>query len=413
MTMANDTVIDIRFKSKAQEFNDAYIPYLKNQTRYEIFYGGAGSGKSYFIAQRILLDIMQNKKQKVIVARKVARTNRHSTYALLLSIIYKWNLNKFFRVNKSELEITFINGSQIIFSGLDDVEKLKSIANITGIWVEEASEITKEDFMQLDLRLRGVSDKPNWFVLSFNPISQMSWLKSHFFNKPVDNCSILKTTYKDNLRFLDLDYVRVIENLINEDENYHRVYALGEWGVLGNLILTNWVAERVPGEKRFYDQVVYGMDFGFNHASAFLSVGIKDGELYIFDEIYERGLTNTDLIQAVKAKASSGERIVADNAEPDRIEEFRRSGMLVVPAKKGPDSVKAGIDFLRRHRIHVDSSRCPNTIAEIQTWKYKEDKDGNVLEEPVPFKDDAMAALRYATESLRNDNTIRSGRIDW
>ncbi|HQN22597.1 MAG TPA: terminase large subunit, partial [Thermotogota bacterium] len=79
----------------------------------------------------------------------------------------------------------------------------------------------------------------------------------------------------------------------------------------------------------------------------------------------------------------------------------------------GPDSVKAGIDFLRRHRIHVDSSRCPNTIAEFQTWKYKEDKDGNVLEEPVPFKDDAMAALRYATESLRNDNTIRSGRIDW
>ena len=192
--MATDTVIDIRFKSKTQEFNEAYIPYLKNQTRYEIFYGGAGSGKSYFIAQRILLDIMQNKNQKVIVARKVARTNRHSTYALLRSLIYKWNLDKFFRVNKSELEITFVNGSQIIFSGLDDAEKLKSIANITGIWVEEASEITEEDFMQLDLRLRGGSDKPNWFVLSFNPISQLSWLKAHFFDTLCENCTILQPT---------------------------------------------------------------------------------------------------------------------------------------------------------------------------------------------------------------------------
>jgi len=390
MMMTNDTVIDIRFKSKAQEFNDAYIPYLKNQTRYEIFYGGAGSGKSYFIAQRILLDIMQNKNQKVIVARKVARTNRHSTYALLRSLIYKWNLDKFFRVNKSELEITFVNGSQIIFSGLDDVEKLKSIANITGIWVEEASEITEEDFMQLDLRLRGVSDKPNWFVLSFNPISQLSWLKSHFFDKPVDNCSILKTTYKDNLRFLDLDYVRVIENLINEDENYHRVYALGEWGILGNLIYNNWdIVNKMPNQ---YDEVIWGLDFGYNNPTALIKIGIRDKEIYIPFEFYRSGLTNTELIKDMRKLVKPKESIYADCAEPDRIQEIYYDGFNVYKAEK---KITDGIDSVKRYKLHI-YSECVNTIKEIQAYKYKEDKDGNTLEIPVEYNDHAMDAIRYA-----------------
>lgn len=385
--MATDTVIDIRFKSKTQEFNEAYIPYLKNKTRYEIFYGGAGSGKSYFIAQRILLDIMQNKNQKVIVARKVARTNRHSTYALLRSLIYKWKLNKFFRVNKSELEITFVNGSQIIFSGLDDVEKLKSIANITGIWVEEASEITEEDFWQLDLRLRGVSDKPNWFVLSFNPISQLSWLKSHFFDKPVDNCSILKTTYKDNLRFLDLDYVRVIENLINEDENYHRVYALGEWGSQKGLIYTNW---RLTNEVPKAGTVTYGLDFGFNNPTALVEIREYDGEIYLRELIYQTHLTNAELIDKIKQLNVSG-RIYCDSAEPNRIQELRAAGLTAMPAKK---DVLKGIDFAKSRKLRV-YSESSNLIKELQSYKWREDKDGRVLDEPVKFQDHLMDAMRY------------------
>ena len=411
----SDCNVEVDLTNIVHYTNRVYIPYYRDRNRYLVMYGGAGSGKSVFAAQKILYRIIREMPQRphrFLIVRKVAKTLRNSAYSLFKEIELDWDLSGLFDYNKTDMTITCENGNQILFAGLDDTEKLKSITGISSVWVEEATELSPQDFMQLDLRLRGKTQFYKQIMLTFNPVSALHWLKSRFFDFQKPNVSVLKTTFEDN-RFIDEEYKTVLKELEEKDPMYFRIYALGDWGVLGNLILTNWVAERLPGEKRFYDQVVYGMDFGFNHASAFLSVGIKDGELYIFDEIYERGLTNTDLIQAVKAKASSGERIVADSAEPDRIEEFRRSGMLVVPAKKGPDSVKAGIDFLRRHRIHVDSSRCPNTIAEIQTWKYKEDKDGNVLEEPVPFKDDAMAALRYATESLRNDNTIRSGRIDW
>ena len=229
--MANDTVIDIRFKSKAQEFNDAYIPYLKNQKRYEIYYGGAGSGKSHFVAQKIIYRTLKERGHRYLIVRKVARTNRHSTYDLLRSVISGWKLNPLFKIDKTELDITLqvrgISENQILFTGLDDVEKLKSIAGITDIWIEEASEITPEDFMQLDLRLRTQSNYPNQIILSFNPVSEYSWLKKRFFDQHVENASILKTTYKDN-RFLGDDYKQVIEGLKDQDPTYYQIYALGE-----------------------------------------------------------------------------------------------------------------------------------------------------------------------------------------
>jgi len=382
--------------------NKIYAPLLNNEKRYEIIYGGAGSGKSVFIAQKIVLKTLSEKGHKWLVVRKVAKTNRHSTFALIKSIINESKLSSFFGINKTDMEITARNGNQIIFVGLDDVTKLQSIAGITNIWIEEAFEITSEDFNQLDLRLRGQTKHPKQISLTFNPISALSWIKGRFIDVEQENASVLKTTFLDN-SFIDAEYKKVIEELRNQDPVYYQIYGLGEWGVLGNLILTNWVASNnIPTEEKYYDQVLCGMDFGFNHASAFLKVGIKDDELFIFDEIYEKGLTNTDLIALVSQKVDKRQYIIADSAEPARIEEFKRAGLNVRPAKKGPDSVKASIDFLRRHKINIHAKNCPNTVSEIQAWKYKEDKNGNVLEEPVPFKDDAIAALRYATESVRS-----------
>jgi len=373
----------------AQVFNDVYVPYLGNRSRYEIFYGGAGSGKSVFVAQRMLVRAMKERGHKTLVVRKVAKTNRHSTFALITGIMRQWNIEQLFKVNKSDMEITCLNGNQIIFTGLDDVEKLKSIANITDIWVEEASEISHDDFKQLDLRLRGKTPYPLQITLTFNPISAMLWHKAYFFDNPKDNTVILKTTYLDN-KFLDDEYKQVINNLQHEDTTYYNIYGLGEWGVLGNLVYGNWeVVSDVPAS---FDEIIWGLDFGFNNPSALLKIGIKDGNLYLLDEMYKTGLTNQDLIKELRHRVPTNEAVYADSAEPARIEEIKRAGFRVYPAQK---DVTDGLDFVKRQRLFIHKT-CANAVKEIQGYKYKEDKDGNVLDEPVKFADHLMDAMRYA-----------------
>jgi len=376
-------------KIHTRVFNDVYVPYLNNRSRYEIFYGGAGSGKSVFVAQRMLVRAMKERGHKTLVVRKVAKTNRHSTFALITGIMHQWNIEQLFKVNKSDMEITCLNGNQIIFTGLDDVEKLKSIANITDIWVEEASEISHDDFKQLDLRLRGKTPYPLQITLTFNPISALLWHKAYFFDNPKDNTVILKTTYLDN-KFLDDEYKQVINNLQHEDTTYYNIYGLGEWGVLGNLIYSNWeVVSDVPAS---FDEVIWGLDFGFNNPSALLKIGIKDGNLYLLDEMYKTGLTNQDLIKELRHRVPTNEAVYADSAEPARIEEIKRVGFRVYPAQK---DVTDGLDFVKRQRLFIHKT-CANVIKEIQGYKYKEDKDGNVIDEPVKFADHLMDAMRYA-----------------
>jgi phage terminase large subunit len=376
----------------------AFKEFIGNKHRYSISYGGAGSGKSYSTAQKLILRTLQEDGHRILVVRKVARTLRHSVFALFRDIISEAGLEKCFTINKSDMLITCYNGNQIIFAGLDDVEKLKSIQGITGIWIEEASEIAETDFTQLDLRLRGETKNYKQIVLTFNPISSLSWIKRRFFDTKDERARILKTTYRDN-PFIDEEYKQVIENLKDQDYVYYQVYALGEWGVLGNLVLTNWTV--ADFDTKQFDSVNNGLDFGFTDPSAFLRIALKDDELYFFGEYYERGRTNNELIADLGGFIE--EIIVADSAEPARIEEFRQAGFRnITGAAKGPDSVKAGIDWLRRHKIHIHSS-CINTINEIQGWKYREDKDGNVFEEPVGINDHLMSAARYAVEPLRRD----------
>lgn len=401
--MQNDVTPKAHIKIDRSIFNKIYLPYLDNDKRYEIIYGGAGSGKSWFIAQKKVYQHLRDKGRKTLVIRKVGNTLRHSVFTQIKQTISDWGASELFNVPKSKtnFDIHGPNGNQFIFTGLDDVEKLKSIVGITDIWIEEASEISEDEFTQLDLRLRGTTAYPKQITLSFNPISALSWLKKRFFDvSDKSRISILKSTYRDN-KFIDDEYREMIEALKEQDPVMYSIYALGEWGVMGNLILTNWEVKEVSQNPHDYDQVLQGLDFGYNHPSAFLRVGLKDGELNIFTEIYERKLTNQDLIDLIDPLVTPYDLIIADSAEPDRIEEFNRRGIKVEPAKKGPDSVRAGIEWLRRHKINIHPS-CINTINEIQGWKYKEDRDGNVLDEPVPFKDDAMAALRYAIEPLRN-----------
>lgn len=222
-----------------QAFNRVYLPLLSDEEhRYLVLYGGAGSGKSVFAVQRFLVRLLEKPLCNLLVVRAVAATNRDSTYALFRQVIGKWGLQNLFRCTDSDLRIQCVNGNSVIFKGLDDTEKLKSVTfkngELTDIWIEEASEVPEEDFNQLDVRLRGGSAHKQ-IVLTFNPVSVLHWLKKRFFDRRDPRVRTLRTTYRDNA-FLDADYTATLEGYRETDPYYYAVYCLGEWGVLGRTV---------------------------------------------------------------------------------------------------------------------------------------------------------------------------------
>ena len=232
----------IEIEEKKEIFNPVYLPYLFDyDTKRLIFYGGAGSGKSYFIAERFILKLLKVPGCNVLVVRQVGDTNRNSTFALFKQVIDRWGMGKYFRFNVGNLSVKCrLNGNEVIFKGLDNIEKLKSITFATGeltdVWIEEASETEEVSLNQLITRLRGGKSKKQ-IVISFNPISVNHWLKRRFFDtrQPKKKVKILHTTYKDNL-FIDSDYKEELESFKETDPYYYQVYCLGEWGVLGKSI---------------------------------------------------------------------------------------------------------------------------------------------------------------------------------
>ena len=227
--------IDIKIKKRV--FNDVYYPFLTNKDRYLIFYGGGSSGKSFFIAQRYIYKLLTSKRCNLLVVRQTGDTNRKSTFPLLKQVINQWNLNKYFKVNESDMRIKLlINGNEIAFAGLDDVEKIKSITfengELTDIWVEEATETQEADINQLKVRLRGGKTSKQ-IVLSFNPVNINHWIKKHFIDSKL--ATVCFSTYKDN-KFLTEDDKKALEDLKYTDEYTYNVYCLGQWGVLGKTV---------------------------------------------------------------------------------------------------------------------------------------------------------------------------------
>lgn len=218
-------------------FNDVYIPYLDNHDRYLIFYGGGSSGKSYFIGQRYIYKLLMSKRCNLLVVRQTGDTNRKSTFPLIKQVIKNWNLAKYFKINESDMRIKCtLNGNEIAFAGLDDVEKIKSITfengELTDIWVEEATECQEADINQLKVRLRGGKSKKQ-MVLSFNPINIQHWIKKHFIDSKL--ATVCFSTYKDN-KFLTEDDKKALEDLQYTDEYTYEVYCLGHWGIIGKTV---------------------------------------------------------------------------------------------------------------------------------------------------------------------------------
>ena len=392
---------------RAMYVNDIYMDYL-NATQYlQIFFGGSSSGKSYFLAQRTVMDNMNG--YNYLICRNVGNTIKKSVFNEVWKAICNMQLAMFYDRNKTELTITNRrNNKQILFSGLDDEEKLKSITPIDGVlervWIEEATEIKRSAYLQLKKRLRGRTDKHKGIIISFNPVLKSHWIYKEFFAGCWDEEKnlykdarklILKTTYKDN-KFLTQDDIYELEH--ETDEYFYNVYTLGNWGILGNVIFKNWSTADLSEMAKSFDSIDNGLDFGFTNPNALVRVHVseKSNTIYIFDTLGKRGQTYNSLVSDLKEKVGS-QVVTCDNEDSRGVFMLQQGGIRAVPAKKGADSVLNGIIWLQGFKLVIDLKQ-QEFINEIQQYHWQEDKDGNVLEKPVKKNDHFMDALRYAVE---------------
>lgn len=412
------------------KMNACFKEVDRSKKRYIVMKGSAGSGKSVDSAQHYILRLMKDKGRNLVAMRKSDITNRDSTFAELTGALYKMfgdKYDKYWQVNKSPLMLTFKpNGNQIIFRGMNDDrqrEKLKSITfprgKLTDVWLEEATEFTQADLEIIDDRLRGELPEGQFYQIrmTFNPVNKSHWIKKVFFDRRDPDVLTHSSTYLQN-RFIDEAYHRRMERRKEVDPEGYQIYGLGEWGEIGGLILHNWDVADISLNLNDYDDVAIGQDFGFNHANAILLLGIKDDDIYILNEVYCFEKDTSEIIPlAQEVGIPMNKEMWCDSAEPDRIKMWKNAGYRAKAVDKGGSqgSVKAQIDWLKgvvskdkavKRKIHVHP-QCVNTIKELQQWKWKHDEKTNTyLDEPVPFQDDAMAALRYGIERWRKRKRI-------
>jgi phage terminase large subunit len=284
--------------------------------------------------------------------------------------------------NKSSHEY-YLNGNLIEFISLDQPQKIRGRKRNL-LYINEANELFYEDWQQLIFRTDGK------IILDYNPSDSFHWIYDRVI--PRDDCDFYQTTYKDN-PFLDRTIVEEIERLRDTDEDYWRIYGLGERGSSRATIFQFQVVDKPEGEL-----IAYGLDFGFtNDPTALVKVFKKGDELYIQELLYHTNLTNIDISDRLtNIGLGRYDEIWADSAEPKSIEELHRRGWNIKPTAKGPDSVMAGIDILKRHRLFVTKDSM-NLIKEFQNYKWQEDKNGNLLNRPIDKFNHAVDAIRYAT----------------
>lgn len=379
-----------------------YWPYVRDySTRFNVYYGGAGSGKSHFVAQKVILKCLQYKR-KLLVVRKVGNTLKDSVWAMFLKLLYQMPA-VIKTINKSEYTIELINGSVILFKGFDDPEKIKSIEGITDIVVEEASELTEDDFDQLNLRLRANCGMLQ-IHLMFNPVSKANWVYKRFFANGIpEDTVVVHTTYKDN-PYLPKEYINSLLRLERTNPAYFKIYVLGAFATLDKLVFPTKTVRLISDEEVKDLPFWIGMDFGYTNDPTAITWGYVDQAnkiLYITGEYNKHGMTNDVIAKTITDLGFAKERIIADAAEPKSIAELKKFGLnRVVSAVKGPDSVKNGIDRLQRYDIIIDE-RCTNTIEEFDNYTWiKDKKTGEYINQPVDSFNHHIDSIRYGTQNV-------------
>lgn len=405
----------MRIKGLSKWILPVYWPYVRDYaTRFNVYYGGAGSGKSHFVAQKLILKCLQYKR-KLLVVRKVGNTLKDSVWAMFLKLLYQMPA-VIKTINKSEYTIELINGSIILFKGFDDPEKIKSIEGITDIVVEEASELTEDDFDQLNLRLRAACGMLQ-IHLMFNPVSKANWVYKRFFeNGTPEDTAIIHTTYKDN-PYLPQEYIDSLLRLERTNQAYFKIYVLGDFATLDKLVFPVKTIRLITEEDTKGLQFWVGMDFGYTNDPTAITWGYCDvinRKLLITGEYDKTEMTNDIIAKTLIDLGLSKERIVADSAEPKSIAELKRLGInRISAAVKGPDSVKNGIDRIQRYDIIIDE-RCTKTIEEFDNYTWiKDKKTGEYINEPVDSFNHHIDSIRYGTQNVmrkkpRSDKDIEN-----
>lgn len=400
----------------ARTFSAKFLPLLNDYShRWEIYKGSAGSGKSHFITQKIIIKALREKR-RVMVCRRYGTTMRNSVFKLFKDVIESFKITHLTRIKESDMGIVLPNGSEIIFVGLDNEEKLLSIAGITDVFIEEVYEVPKEIVDQLNLRMRGKAPNQQIFM-AFNPISAKHWLYEFCEGETRPDSSIYsQSTFRDN-PFLPDEYVKALEDMYRTNPNKARVFCDGEWGadveglVYKNHILSDFDINELIKKGL---EVRVGIDWGFVDPTTVV-VSLFDKakkEIYVIGEFYKRGATLEEIKEGIVMLGISKQKMYCDGAEPDKVDYLRRNGFNAVSAKKGAGSVKAGISFLQDMKIICHES-CVNVAAELGNYVYlKDKKTGQYVEDSYDHDfSHTMDALRYSYSDLYSAARLTSAKL--
>lgn len=399
-----------------------YGTFWNFKGRYRVVKGSRASKKSATVALNTIYRIMQYPQANALVVRKVYRTLKDSCFAQLKWAIHRLGVDQYWKATESPLELTYLpTGQKIIFRGLDDPQKIASVMVDVGVlcflWIEEAYEITDEaDFEMLDESIRGVSPPGHFkqITISFNPWNERHFLKRRFFDaEPSPDILAITTNYLCN-EWLDESDMEMFERMRQTNPRRYKVAGLGEWGVVEGLIFENWREERFSlSEVREIAgiETAFGLDFGYTNDPSALFCGFVDLDgrrIFVFDEMYKKGMSNTAIAETIKQMGYAKERIVGDSSEPKSIDELKRQGIRRIRgARKGKDSVMHGIQWLQSFEIIIHP-RCEAFLTEISNYSWKKDRFGKALNQPEDDNNHLIDAMRYAVEQY----STGGGRLD-
>lgn len=396
---------------------EGYNEFWNYKGRFRVVKGSRASKKSKTAALNFIYRIMKYKGSNLLVIRKTFRTLRESCFAELNWAIDRLKVRRLWSCKISPLEMTYKpTGQKIYFRGLDDPLKITSIAVSSGslcwIWIEEAYEIANEaDFDILQESVRGAvpEDLFKQITLTFNPWNERHWLKKRFFDNQDADTLAMTVNYNVN-EWLDESDRRMFENMKLNNPRRYKVAGLGEWGVTEGLVYENWETAVFNTEeilKRGNVKTAFGLDFGYTNDPTALFCGIVDfdsREIFVFDELYKKGLSNKRIYDEIRRMGFTKEKIRADCAEPKSIAELRSLGITrICAARKGRDSLNNGIQFIQNYKIIIHPS-CANFISEISSYSWAEDKLGNVSNIPVDSFNHLLDAMRYALEEFMTES---------
>lgn len=408
----------------SKKIGKGYKTFWNFKGRYRVVKGGRASKKSTTNAQWIIYKMMQYPLANTLVIRRVFNTHKDSTWTQLKWATNNLGVSHLWKFSKSPLEATYLpTGQKILFRGLDDPMSITSITVEIGYlcwcWFEEAFQIMDEDsFNKVDMSIRGELP-PGYFkqiTLTFNPWSEKHWLKKRFFDVKDEDILALTTNYKCN-EFLGEDDRRIFAKMKKNNPRRYNIEGLGDWGIAEGLVYENFEELEFDYKEISKQEGVkayFGLDFGYtNDPTAFICILVNQEQnlLYIFDEHYQKAMSNSDIASMIKYKGYAKETIIADSAEPKSIDDIKKKGIRRIKAAlKGKDSILNGIANIQDYKIYVHP-KCENTLIELNNYVW-DNKDGVVLNKPIDDYNHLMDALRYAMESTKMKNRIKSEKLD-